>query len=248
MPRIACIIPVLDAVAAMEPTLLSVLENRPADCEIFLIFNQPYADPYSLSEEVHILYDATAKTIIDCLNLAMPQVQSPYLNVLLPGMQVTAGWAEHAIVHFSDPRVAAIAPAICAVDDTEQVLAAGWGYDSVVGPAMLSAADLAQPEQERHNSLAINSAADDALPEITGPLYQAGFYRTMAIELLGGKFPQEVGPHWSAVDLGLSLQAVGYTARYASQSRVIALDEQILPTEQSGFRHGLYTERLYLPT
>ena len=40
------------AIEALESTLVSVLENRPRDCEVIVVSNRKYDDPYSLAGEV----------------------------------------------------------------------------------------------------------------------------------------------------------------------------------------------------
>ena len=55
MPRLSIVIPVLGDPQQLDDTLLSVLENRPANCEILVVHNQPYHDPYNLSDEVRFV-------------------------------------------------------------------------------------------------------------------------------------------------------------------------------------------------
>ena len=51
MSRLSIVIPVLGSLDGLEDTLVSVLENRPADCQIVVVLNQPYDDPYDLKDE-----------------------------------------------------------------------------------------------------------------------------------------------------------------------------------------------------
>ena len=53
-PRLSIVIPAADT-AALEETLVSVLENRPADCEIIAALAVPYADPWNIGEEVRFM-------------------------------------------------------------------------------------------------------------------------------------------------------------------------------------------------
>ena len=55
MPRLSIVIPVLGDPQQLDDTLLSVLENRPARCEIVVVHNRPYHDPYHLCEEVRFI-------------------------------------------------------------------------------------------------------------------------------------------------------------------------------------------------
>ena len=55
MPSLACIIPVVGSTEGLETTLVSVLERRPEACEVFVVLNVPYHDPYHLQGEIQIL-------------------------------------------------------------------------------------------------------------------------------------------------------------------------------------------------
>ena len=55
MPRLAIVITAVGSVESVERTLVSVLENRPTDCEVFVALNQPYSDPYDLKDEVRFV-------------------------------------------------------------------------------------------------------------------------------------------------------------------------------------------------
>jgi hypothetical protein len=47
VPRLSIIIPVLGSSTRLESTLVSVLENRPPDCEILVLLGAPYDDPFA---------------------------------------------------------------------------------------------------------------------------------------------------------------------------------------------------------
>ena len=55
MTRLSIIIPVLGHSTRLDDTLVSVLENRPANCEIIVVHTEPYDDPYDLAGEVRFL-------------------------------------------------------------------------------------------------------------------------------------------------------------------------------------------------
>ncbi|MFM8708725.1 MAG: hypothetical protein ACKOHK_11775, partial [Planctomycetia bacterium] len=54
-PRLSIVIPTPADTAAMEETLVSVLEHRPDDCEIVVALGCDYADPWNIREDVHHL-------------------------------------------------------------------------------------------------------------------------------------------------------------------------------------------------
>ena len=55
VPRLAIVISAIGSIESLEGTLVSVLENRPADCEILVVLNRPYSDPYDLQGEVRFV-------------------------------------------------------------------------------------------------------------------------------------------------------------------------------------------------
>ena len=56
MPRLSILIPALGSPEALETTLLSVLENRPHDCQVLVALGIDYANPYQLDDEVEFLH------------------------------------------------------------------------------------------------------------------------------------------------------------------------------------------------
>src|SRR6476620_1309705 len=119
----------MDRVAEMEPTLISLLENRPSDCEILLVLTVPYDDPYELGNEVRFLQAPPRSDTLAALNFALAKVEWPFVHFLSVGLAVTPHWADRALAHFSDPQIAAVAPVLRDVVDTAKVLSGGWEYD-----------------------------------------------------------------------------------------------------------------------
>ena len=69
--RLSIVIPVLRQLDRLEDTLISVLENRPPDCQIVVVLNEPYNDPYALSGEVCFIQAAAGSSFADVLNLGI---------------------------------------------------------------------------------------------------------------------------------------------------------------------------------
>ncbi|MGC4005800.1 MAG: glycosyltransferase family 2 protein [Pirellulales bacterium] len=232
MPRISCIVPVLDRVQAMEPTLVSLLENRPRNAEILLVFTGPYDDPYQLKDEVRFLRAPAESDLLAAINTGIVEAQSPVVHVLDVGATAVPGWADAALECFRDSRVAAVAPALCEPTVHGAVHTLGWSYTPQSGPQRMSA--------ELRETLSFAGE-----PKVVAPTIRAGFYRTMALELLGGKFPTVCGDEWSTVDLCLMLDAVGYTTATCRESLVAIPSEQVPLATTSTYRTGACLERLY---
>ena len=119
------VIPFLGNIKRLEDTLVSVLENRPADCQIVVVLNQLYDDPYDLEGEVCFVQAVPGSGLTDCIALGVAVTQSPIVHVMSCGVEATPGWADAALPHFDDPDVAAVAPVVVDRFDTRRILSAG---------------------------------------------------------------------------------------------------------------------------
>ena len=65
-PRLSIVIPTPGDTAAMEETLVSVLEHRPDDCEIVVALGCDYADPWNIREEVRFVQAPAGSSLVAC--------------------------------------------------------------------------------------------------------------------------------------------------------------------------------------
>jgi GT2 family glycosyltransferase len=225
--RLACIIPVLGTTDGLETTLVSVLERRADDCEVVVVLNVPYDDPYQLSGEVKFLDAARGAGLVECLNVGIGATQAPIVHTLACGFEVADGWTERARTHFEDPRVAAVTPAIHHAADRERLIAAGVGYRR--GGSKVIARQAA--------------SSDGSALQSVGPLLQAAFIRREALAAFDGILPMAVGDGLADIDLALTLRRAGWQIHFDSQCRVFAasIDEP----QTIGFQAGLHAERLF---
>src|SRR3954469_4194264 len=63
VPRLSIVIPCLGGAADFDATLVSVLQNRPGDCEVLVAHSEPYDDPYRLHGEVHFIHVEEHSTV-----------------------------------------------------------------------------------------------------------------------------------------------------------------------------------------
>jgi GT2 family glycosyltransferase len=224
---LACIIPVVGNTHGLETTLVSVLERRPDTCEVLVVLNVPYHDPYGLQGEIQILQAPPEAGIVDCVNLGISTTCAPVVHLLATGLEANHGWIERALAHFDDPRVAAVTPLIYDRANHERLLAAGVSY----GRGGRKNVHRSVPAEGEFSCAPI------------GPLIQAAFYRKSALDALGGGLPTDVGDHLADVDLSLSLRQAGWRLELEPDSQVFAssIDDQL----PGGFSTGLWSERLY---
>jgi hypothetical protein len=228
VPRLAIVISAVGSIDLLEGTLVSVLENRPADCEILVALNEPYADPYDLKGEVRFVPSSTGAKPIHCINQALAATRAPFLHLLTSGCQVTEGWTEEALSRFGDRQIGSVAPLVLDAEHRERIFAAGLGYRRG-GKRYLVGRGALQPTPEMQAA-------------IQGDCGFAAFYRKSALDLAGGLSPR-LGHQQADVDLALALKEAGFSVVLEPRSRIYAV-AQVEPA-QSPFSKSLYDERLF---
>ncbi len=229
MPRLSIVIPVLGDPQQLDDTLLSVLENRPANCEILVVHNEPYHDPYNLSEEVRFVEADRGAGLVECLNRGLAASGAPVIHVLACGVEVCPGWADAALRHFGDPDIAAVGTVVLDRDDRRTIVSTGWGY-RIEGTAWrLGRQD--QPDE-------IAAYRQD----LCGPDLLAAFYRKAAIQSVGG-FSAWAGDALAGIDLTLALRQAGLGC--VLELQCVAHVGAAAAHSESAFRRGRNAERLF---
>ena len=229
MLRLSIVIPVLGDQKPLDDTLVSILENRPANCELLVVHNTPYNDPYGLAGEVQFVQAPEGAGFAECLNLGLSASRAPVVHLLACGVEVRAGWAEAALRHFRNPEVAAVAPVLLHHDDHQTVVSAGLGYraEGVVWRVGRGRT----PEE-----------VGEGDGELCGPDALAGFYRRSAIEAVGG-FSSAPVDTLATIEVALSLREAGF--RCVVEPDCQAKVNSTAARDKVGFRHGRHSERLF---
>jgi hypothetical protein len=229
-PRLSIVIPALGSLDALEATLVSVLQNRPSDCEVVVALDREYDDPYELGEEVRFLTARGATTVADALDAVVRVCRAPVVHVLAAGAEVDDGWTEAALGHFCDDRIAAVAPLVMRSREDVQVCSAGVDY-TCGGRRVL------YRHGDEHFDETIAS-------DVLGPTSIAAFYRREALLKLPRAFESRVTDRLFDVDLALQLQTAGYRAVF--EPRSIAYREAAAAVAApSAFAAGRGAERLF---
>jgi len=213
----------------LDDTLVSVLENRPANCEIIVVHAKPYDDPYDLAGEVRFLKAPRRAGLVECLNLALSASLAPVVHVLACGVEVTAGWADAALPHFHDPQVAAVAAMLLDSNDRQKVISAGLAYRAEgIVCKIGQGKDIAEAGKDLH--------------EPCGPDVPAAFYRKSALEAVG-RFSSQAADSTAGIDVALALRQAGF--RCVSEPACIARADAATLCGRTGFRHGCDAERIF---
>ena len=98
--RLSIVIPATE-VSGLEETLVSVLENRPADCDIIVAHTMRYDDPWNIREEVSFVEPPRGSGLIGCIHAGAAAATGDVIHVLAAGWKATEGWTEPALEHFA---------------------------------------------------------------------------------------------------------------------------------------------------
>ena len=204
VPRLSIIIPHRND-QYLEETILSVLENRPRDCEIIVVHDGSYGDPYRLADEVVYVQEEPKATAVELLNAGLMAARSPVVCTLLDGVMVSGDWSEPAMKRFANAEVAAVAP---------QLQVGHSVVSGISGSALRNVAKLRSGRVESQGSSAV------------APTLAAGFYRRKPLLALGG-WNAAVGASTADVELALLMCDLDMNCEYEPQVVVQAARESV---------------------
>jgi hypothetical protein len=204
-----------------------VLQNRPGDCEILVAHDGGYEDPYALRGDVQFVDAGEQANPIELVTAGCRAAKGDVLHLLQSGAEVEEGWAEPALTHFDDPRVAAVAPLVLDATEHHQVISAGITYGPGGGRWIRSRG--AGSDHGRRRT-------------VLGPTLGAAFYRRSTLASVGGIDP-EVGLAMADVEIALSLKARGYRAILEPESRVYS--PALAQPGESAYVQGRGAERVF---
>lgn len=208
-PRLSIVIPAAD-VSALEDTLVSVLENRPADCEIVVALSIPYDDPWNIAEEVRFVQAPAGTGLVGRVNVGVASSRGDVIHVLAAGWRATDGWTDAAVTRFDDPSVAAVVPLGVQPSDRGRVVAAGVRR-TAGGRGLLN---VPLKTADRLESFRVEAVASPSAPAL-----EAGFWR--ADVLARGVFSSACGDSLAAADMSATIACAGLTTVLEPRCRVV---------------------------
>jgi len=228
--RLSIVVTATDNFVHLEETLLSVLEHRPDDCEVVVVHDGSYEDPYDLSaDEVFLVCVDPSQSWIERVVTGCQMATSNVVHVLGCGALVEEGWTRSAATHFVDDRVGSVVPVIASRDEPTRVESVGVVYRGCGWRRCLAAGrKLGKLRAKRLRPL--------------GPSLRGGFYRREPL-LAAADHLELLGDRLADVDIGLSLRGAGYKTTVEPDSRIYDLDQ--LVEDESPFRLGQQSERLF---
>jgi GT2 family glycosyltransferase len=143
-------------------------------------------------------------------NAGIATVAGDIIELLNDDTEVTAGWADAALLVFQDASVGAVAPLVLdrQTDAAGEVLIDSAGDRYYLGGVA---------GKRGHGA---RLGADYLRPaRVFGASASSAFYRRTALLRVGG-FPQSFGAYFEDVDLAFRLNRAGYEVRYEPASRM----------------------------
>lgn len=204
LPKLSIVIPALEASSLLEGTLVSVLQNRPDDCEVVVLLNRTYDDPYQLGDEVRFVTVREGTDTASSLEAGLRLCRGDVLHVLAAGAEVEEGWTSAALEHFYDNRVAAVSPLVLESRDDDTVCCVGVEYG--LGGSRKRRGS-GRPVEEFERNI-----------DVLGPTLIAAFYRREVLLALPSPFDSSVTDGLLDVDLALQIKAAGYRAVFEPRS------------------------------
>ncbi|MGB9690404.1 glycosyltransferase family 2 protein [Thermogutta sp.] len=198
MLRLSVIIPVVRTLPRLEDTLVPVLEYGPDGCEVIVVLDQPYSDPYGLEGEITFIRAGEGLQLARALNLGCRAANGEWIHFLPCGNLVARNWAQNALAHAADRRIGIVVPLTVDARDESRILAAGMGYDSAGQLVHLQQGVSVEGTTLAHRSRVL-------------PHFSGAFFRRDILLSLGGA-DESLGDGWVLADVTLRFFRAGFAS------------------------------------
>lgn len=228
MIRLSIIVPAVGEQAKIDATLISVLENRPSNCEVIVPCAESYRDPYDLSDEVRFIACPDTAPVTVLLNRGIANSGSERVHWLTPGILATEGWTESPVRLIGEGKTNFVAPLVLNESNPNRIESAGVRFTRG-GSRKPIGRNLRHPSRK---SIRLR---------VDGPSLQTGFCRTESLTSIGG-FRSAFGTDLADADLAARIKACGETCIVDSSCCLLGHPDT---PSSFGFRRGRTSERLY---
>lgn len=228
MIRLSIVVPACRNQQTLDQTLLSLLENRPADSQVIVACTERYEDPHGLDDEVQFVRTAAGDGWPALANRGLAASQGDIVHLLEPGAVVEEGWTEPAMeVLQYEQEVSTVSPLVFDAADTSST-------SPVAGVRL----------DDRGQRIELG-CTDGVIPirnfQVLGPSRRAGFYRRSALLAIGGWDPL-MGELYADIDLGCTLALSGGTCKVVPSCQVKTIwDDRV---SVFTFADGINAQRL----
>lgn len=229
MCRLSIIIPFEGNPEALEATIISVLENRPDECEVLVVHPGTYDNPYGLEDDEVRIISLNEGTVVSLLNAGIRQSQGAVIGMVREGFCVTPDWSESALDHFSDATVGCVCPLAIQGSQPDRVYATGVSYGAG-GRRRLTSANKRLPKNKPIKARPL------------GPALALGFYARTALDHVG-ELDVHMSDQFADVDLAVLLNTLGFRTVFEPCCQLVGQSGPA--TDVGSFKTGLIAERLF---
>jgi GT2 family glycosyltransferase len=213
---LSIVIPSHSRTDLLELCLASVNRFAPAGTEVIVVDDgsrEARVSRVALKFGARVVRRDRAGGFCVAANAGLAAATAPVVELLNDDAEVTAGWAEAALAHFADARVAAVAPLVLQNDPVR----AARGLPPLIDTAG-DEYDIGGFARKRGHGALAESAPRESAP-VFGASGCAAFYRRAAVLAAGG-FPEHFGAYFEDVDLSFRLRRAGFEIVYDPASVV----------------------------
>src|SRR5579875_472906 len=212
-PGLTIVIPSHNRADLLHRCLASVRQYAPAGTEILVVDDaSPNGSVSQIARTfaaVKVLRLERRRGFCAAVNAGIRAACHPIVELLNDDTEVSAGWAEAALAHFADSRIAAVAPLVLR------------GAPGMGTPLVASAGEcyfLGGIAGKRGHGQPLSTLYLQG-GEVFGVSASSAFYRRQAL-LDVGAFPEEFGAYFEDVDVAFRLHWAGHRLVYEPESLV----------------------------
>lgn len=209
--RLSIIIPSYSRTDLLHSCLAAVQRFRPSDSEVIVVDDgspgQKVSAVAATWSDVRIVRRNESGGFCAAVNAGLNVARGAVIEVLNDDAQPSAGWAEAALDHFSDPRIVAVAPLVLMGPDGQRIDSAGDEFF------------LGGVAQKRHHGKPLAQVVLRA-GRVFGACGCGAFFRRTALQTIGG-FPEDFGAYFDDVDVAFRLRWAGGEVWFEPRSRLL---------------------------
>jgi GT2 family glycosyltransferase len=217
LPCLSIIIPSHNRADLLHRCLAAVKRHAPADSEILVVDdaspNQAASKTAHAFAGVRVLRLERRHGFCAAVNAGIRAAHHPIVELLNDDTEVSAGWAQAALKHFDDPRIAAVAPLVLRGTPGEREASAPCCIDSAGDRYFLGGIAGKRGHGQPLSAPYLQGG------DVFGVSASAAFYRRDALVEVGA-FPEEFGAYFEDVDVSFRLHWAGHRLVYEPESRV----------------------------
>ncbi len=221
MLSLSIIVPATGRQEELDSTLVSILENRPRNCEILVPHADSYHDPYELGDEVRFVR-CSSNAIIDLYNAGICASRADVVHLLSSGSEVSDRWTDSPRERLeADTTLAAVSPKLQEPDSSVVVMGVRYGRGG-------------------SRRVITGRRSQRSLPKIDAPCLHAAFFRSAVLTTVGG-LDGTLDDYYAEVDLAAELRRQQLKCEHDPDSGVVGL----LTRRAEGFRTARQMEQVY---